>query len=119
MILYRIQHKDTASSMWYNPDGSPNRLVDQLTDKKLAALPMEYDDRYHSDGRIWQCACDSLVSLDQWFSIQDRQELFDMGFVLTKFNAEEYVKEENQVLFTRRSITDLEYLDYFLRPSNN
>lgn len=113
MILYRIQHKDNAGSMWYNPDGSPNRIVDTLSDKRLASLPMEYDERYRKDGRIWQCAANSLDNLAYWFSPQDRVDLKNKGFVLAVFNAEEYEVEEHQTIFTRNSITEIKIYDNY------
>jgi hypothetical protein len=113
MILFRIEHGNTGGSMWYNPDGTPNRIVDSLTDKRLAGLPMDFDPRYRRDGKIWQCAAWDIEHLKHWFSPQDMADLIKRGFVINKFNAEEYVREENQVIFTKESITVLEDITHY------
>lgn len=108
MELYRIQNKDNFGGLWYDIDGTSNRLVDQLTDKRLAQLPMEPDyGRYHANGKRWQCAAWDIEHLNHWFSLQDFIELRHMGCIAMKFQASEYIVEENQVLFTLESITDV------------
>lgn len=119
MELYRVQSRDNAGSMWYNPDGTSNRIVDRLTSDRLAKLPMEYDSRYREGGKIWQCAAWDIRHLNQWFSRQDMMELIDMNFHVVRFNAKEYVKEENQVIFTMKSVFNVEDItDYTVKMLN-
>lgn len=86
--------------MWYNKDATPNRIVDKLTDKRLANLPMGYDPMYREQGKVWHCAGWSMEHLGAWFSKQDFEELEVMGFRAIKFHAKEFIIDENQVRFT-------------------
>ena len=107
MKLYRVQSIENAGSLWYNPDGTPNRVVDKLSNDTLAKLPMDFDPRYREDGRIWQCATSDIDNFNYWFSLQDYTELIDMGYKAVKFDTNEFIKEEHQTLFTMKSITNV------------
>ena len=107
MKLYRVGRKIDNGGMWYNPDGTENRVVDKLTNKRLAELPMGYDPMYRQDGKVWQCAAWDIEHLYHWFNLQDMLELIDMGYEAVEFDCEEYIIDENQVRFTMTSITNL------------
>jgi hypothetical protein len=110
MILFRVAHKDNGSGMWYSPEGEEIRLVDQLTNKRLADLPMAPDPRYNKQGKVWRCAAWSLAHLEHWFTLQDMLQLLDWGFEVYAYTAHDYVieRENNQVLFTMESVTKTE-----------
>jgi len=114
MWLYRIQHPDHFGGAWYNEDGSSNRIVDTLTDKRLSEMPMEPDhSRYHVNGVQWQCAGWSLDHLKMWFTEADAEELLARGFKLAKFKCSSYFKQEFQINFDRNTITEIKYYNSY------
>jgi len=112
-ILYRIEHPENFGGAWYNEDGSDNRIVDELTNSTLSELPMGRDERYHADGKKWQCAAWSVDHLKYWFTEDDAQELILKGFKLCKFISTQFIFEEQQVLFTKLGVISLEYFDSY------
>lgn len=76
---------------------------------------MNYDARYHKDGRCWFSSCSNKEDLMNWYSIQDAKDLIDNGFVFTRYLATEYVEYDNETTFIKdtslaREVIDIEEL---------
>ena len=88
--------------------------VDHLTNKTLSNLLMPEDSKYSKDGKVWKCAVESVEKLYGWFTNQDIQELLAMNFKVIKFESEDYIEEENQILFNYNSMVNIiEITDQF------
>ena len=74
-------------------------IVEHLTDKRLAEMPMPHHERYRFENKVWRCAVGDIQSLYEWFSEQDIREMVDMNFRLIEFESNEFIIEPNQVLF--------------------
>lgn len=101
--LYRIQ-SPKGQSLWYDIDGNWDPVIMTLTEGISRNLPMEFDTRYHTDGKNWFCACENKDSFQQWFSALDVTELIQMGYELLKLEVAEFVIEPYQALFTKEGV---------------
>ena len=108
MKLYRVQRNSNDGSLWYQGDGTKSHVVDRLSNDRLAKMPMDFDPKYRNQNKIWQCATWSVEHFNQWFTLADFRELKAMGFVVIKFDCKEWIMEENQVLFTMQSASNIE-----------
>ena len=108
MKLYRVQRKSNDGSLWYKGDGTKSYVVDQLSNDRLARMPMDFDPKYRHENKIWLCATWSIEHFNQWFALADFQELKAMEFIVIKFDCAQWIKEENQVLFTLESASNVE-----------
>lgn len=115
ITLYRIEHHDTTNGMW-KTTFNDEPAVNHLTDKRLANLPMPEDkNKYNKDGKVWKCAVDSVEKLFGWFSKEDIKELINMNFHVIKFETDDYIEEENQILYNANSLTNImDITDLFL-----
>ena len=109
MKLFRLEHVQTQDGMWtVKVDDKP--IVEHLTDKRLAEMPMPHHDRYRFENKIWRCAVGDMGSLYQWFSEQDIREMIDLDFRLITFESNEFIVEPHQILFncaSRQGQTDI------------
>ena len=104
MKIYRIENEETMHGMWYRLDGTYDPFIKRLTEGKSKDLPMEFHEKYSKDGFKWFSGCDNKEHMRQWFSELDALELFKNGYKLYEFESQQFIKEENQVLFTREGI---------------
>ena len=44
-------------------------------------LPMDYDCRYHKDGKNWFSSCSQKEDMTNWLSLQDTKKLLTTGVV--------------------------------------
>lgn len=109
MKLYRLEHVQSLDGMWtVKVDGKA--IVEHLTDKRLANMPMPQHDRYRFQNKVWRCAVGDMEALHHWFSEQDIREMMNFDFRLVSFETDEFIVEPYQVLFncaTRRNQVDL------------
>lgn len=101
--LYRLESKSKENGLWYN---SKNELVwgiGKLPNCKTKDLPMDYDERYHKDGRKWFSSCSRKEDLMHWYSVQDALDLIANGFVFTRYLATEYVEYELETTFIKET----------------
>ena len=101
--LYRLESKSKENGLWYN---SKNELVwgiSKLPNCKTKDLPMDYDERYHKDGRKWFSSCSRKEDLMHWYSVQDALDLIANGFVFTRYLATEYVEYELETTFIKET----------------
>ena len=72
---------------------------------------MDYDERYHKDGRDWFSSCSNKEDLTHWYSLQDALDLIEKGFVFTRYLATEYVEYPMETTFIKETALKREVLD--------
>ena len=109
--LYRLEARSPDKGLWYD---SKNELVwniGELPECKTKDLPMDYDWRYHKDGRCWFSSCSRREDLTHWYSLKDANDLIANGFVFTKYLATEYVEYELETTFIKETALERVELD--------
>lgn len=109
--LYRLESTDPKKGLWYNSDNELVWTIGELKDCKTKDLPMDYDERYHKDGRCWYSSCSNKEDLTHWYSLKDANELIAKGFVFTRYLATEYVEYELETTFIKETALKREVLD--------
>ena len=109
MKLYRVENAKTTNGMW--TDKFDGKLVlDYLSDKRLAEMPMPYDDIHNTDGKDWKTAVGSMEDMSYWFSKQDVEEMVKFGFIMIEFECDEVIEMEHQIIFNdalRKNVIDV------------
>jgi len=109
MKLYRVENKATTNGMW--TDKFDGKLVlEHLSDKRLAEMPMPYDSIHNTDGKDWKTAVGNMADMSYWFSKQDVEEMMGYGFVMVEFDSDETIEMEHQILYnggTRTNVVDV------------
>lgn len=101
--LYRLESKDAKNGLWYN---SANQFVwgiGKLYNCKTKYLPMNYDKRYHKNGKNWFSSCSRKKDLSHWYSLEDAKNLIANGFVFTKYLAVDYVEYDMETTFLKET----------------
>jgi hypothetical protein len=113
MNLLRIEYATTGIGMWHtNKEDSDELLVTLLSDQKIAELPMPHDDSvYGQKGKRWYSAVPTAEMMKMWFTEQEAQEMVDLGFQVTQFDAGEWKKLEAEYIYTRESVTNWRVID--------
>lgn len=109
--LYRLESTDPKKGLWYNTDNELVWTIGELKDCKTKDLLMDYDERYHKDGRCWYSSCSNKEDLTHWYSLKDANELIAKGFVFTRYLATEYVEYELETTFIKETALKREVLD--------
>lgn len=99
--LYRLEIKDPQNGLWYNSNAELVWGIGNIKGCKTKHLPMDYDPRYHKDGKQWFSSCSRREDLSHWYSIDDAKELVANGFVFTRYLATEYVEYEFETTFIK------------------
>jgi hypothetical protein len=97
MKMYRIQHKETKDGMWRGiviVDGKI--VVDHLTDKKLANMPMPDSPVYRRDGKVWRSAVNNKESMFFWFTKQEIEEMVALGMTVISFDCDDWFEVEHK-----------------------
>ena len=103
---YRIEDQIKGHGIWRNFDGSWNPVFDKLTDGLSKNLPMEDNNLYRTDGRMWFAAAPSRETLKHWFSKKDAEELNRLGYMLYEFEIKDAVRVSDfEIVFTRDNIS--------------
>lgn len=104
--LYRMEATSPDLGLWYNSRGEfcfkdgIGSLDDSCTTK---SLPMDYDERYRKDGRMWYSSCSNQEDLLHWFSKEDAKKLKEKGFKFYKYLAVEYTEYPMETVFIKDS----------------
>lgn len=101
--LYRLESKTPDNGLWYNSNNELVWGIGKLASCKTKDLPMDYDKRYHKDGRNWFSSCSNKEDLMHWYSIQDALTLIENGFVFTRYLDTEYVEYESETTFIKET----------------
>ena len=109
--LYRLESTDPNNGLWYNTKSQLVWGIGKLENCETKYLPMDYDERYHKDGKTWHSSCSNKEDLSHWYSLQDALELIANGFVFTRYLATEYVEYEMETTFIKETSLAREVLD--------
>ena len=109
--VYRLEARSSKNGLWYNRDNEYVWGIGKIENCKTKDLPMDYDERYHKDGRDWYSSCSRKEDLSHWYSLEDALALIEDGFVFTRYLATEYVEYENETTFIRETSLFREELD--------
>ena len=109
--LYRLESITPDNGLWYNTQNQLVWGIGKLEKCKTKDLPMEYDERYHKDGKNWFSSCSKKEDLSHWYSLQDAIDLIANGFVFTKYLATEYVEYELETTFIKETALQRVVLD--------
>lgn len=109
--LYRLEAVDPENGLWYNADNKLVWGIGKLPNCTTKDLPMDYDERYHKDGRNWYSSCSHKEDLAHWYSLQDALDLIANGFVFTRYLATEYVEYDLETTFIKETALKREVLD--------
>ena len=109
--LYRLESTDPNKGLWYNEKNELVWNIGELENCQTKNLPMDYDERYHKDGRNWHSACTRREDLSHWYSLEDANTLIANGFIFTRYLATEYVEYELETTFIKETALAREVLD--------
>ena len=109
--LYRLEAVDPENGQWYNADNKLVWGIGKLPNCTTKDLPMDYDERYHKDGRLWHSSCSRKEDLSHWYSLQDALDLIANGFIFTRYLATEYVEYDLETTFIKETSLAREILD--------
>ena len=120
--LYRLESTDPEKGLWYNANSEYVFTIGELPDCKTKDLPMDYDERYHKDGRCWFSSCSNKEDLTHWYSLEDAEDLIAKGFVFTRYLATEYVEYDMETTFIKETALAREIInirDLFEKGNEN
>ena len=101
--LYRLESHNPNNGLWYNINGEKAWGIGVI-EGETKNLPMEYDERYHVDGRNWFSSCSNKEDLIHWYSLEDALNLIENhGFVFTRYLATEYIEYEKETVFIKET----------------
>ena len=72
---------------------------------------MDYDPRYHKDGKNWFSSCSNKEDLLHWYSLEDAKKLIKEGFVFTRYLANDYVEYALETTFLKETALKREVID--------
>lgn len=101
--VYRLESINPNNGLWYNENNELVWGIGKLEDCQTKDLPMDYDERYHKDGRNWFSSCSRKEDLSHWYSLQDALNLIENDFVFTKYLATEYIEYELETTFIKET----------------
>ena len=99
--LYRLESTTPDNGLWYNAKSEWVWGIGKLPDCQTKDLPMDYDPRYHKDGRDWYSSCSRKEDLMHWYSVNDAENLLVNGFAFRRYLATEYVEYELETTFIK------------------
>lgn len=112
MKIWRIENEETMVGMWYDKNGVPTNYIHSI-DGISKDLPMDKDvEHYRQQGKEWYSGCSRKEDMFHWFSKDDITALNQDGYKLYEFEADEFIEEEFQTIFTRESMHDKKVIPY-------
>jgi hypothetical protein len=109
--LYRLESTNPENGLWYDSNGNYCFGIGKLEECKTKDLPMDYDERYRADGRMWFSSCSKKEDLMHWYSLKDAQDLIAAGFVFKKYLATEYTEYPLETVFIKDTCLREEIID--------
>ena len=109
--LYRLESCTPDRGLWYDSNSNLTFNIGELENCETKNLPMDYDERYHKDGRQWWSSCSNIEDLAHWYSLQDALDLINNGFVFAKYLATEYEEYELETTFIKETCLAREVID--------
>lgn len=109
--VYRLESTTPDNGLWYDANNSFVWGIGKLPDCKTKYLAMDWDERYHKDGKNWFSSCSNKEDLMHWYSLQDALNLIENGFVFTRYLATEYVEYNLETTFIKETSLAREVID--------
>lgn len=109
--LWRLESTDPENGLWYNSHGNEAWGIGDIEGCETKYLPMEYDERYRQDGRMWFSSCSHKEDLMHWYSVEDAIALMEHGFVFTRYLAAEYYEYPLETVFSKETALKREEID--------
>lgn len=109
--LWRLESTIPDKGLWYDSKGNYVWTIGELKDCKTKDLPMNWDERYHKDGKSWFSSCSNKEDLMHWYSVKDANDLLEKGFVFTRYLATDYVEYDLETTFLKETALAREELD--------
>ena len=109
--LYRLESKSPDNGLWYDLNNNYAFGIGNVSNCQTKDLPMEYDARYHTDGRNWFSSCSNKEDLLHWYSLENALELIASGFVFTRYLATEYIEYPLETVFIKETALAREEID--------
>lgn len=110
--LYRLESTDPKKGLWYNANGELVWTIGLIPDCETKNLPMDYDERYRQDGRMWNSSCTNKKDLSHWYTLEAALDLIENhGFTFARYLATEYHEYELETVFIKDTCLAREELD--------
>ena len=109
--LYRLESIRPDNGLWYDQSNKFVWGIGKIPDCTTKNLPMDYDPRYHKDGKNWFSSCSKREDLLHWYSLENAQELIQNGFVFTRYLALDYVEYDLETTFLKDTALCREEMD--------
>jgi len=101
--LYRLESVSKDNGLWYNSDNKLVWGIGNIEGCETKYLPMDYDPRYHKDGKNWFSSCSNKEDLLHWYSLEDAKKLIEGGFVFTRYLAVDYIEYPLETTFLKET----------------
>ena len=110
--LYRLEAVNPENGLWYNSKCQLVWGIGKLENCTTKDLPMDYDERYHVDGKNWFSSCSNKEDLLHWYSLEDANYLTSHGFVFTRYLAKDYIEyPTKETVFLKETALKREVID--------
>ena len=111
--LYRLESKSKDNGLWYNAHSNWcfDTGIGSVKNCETKNLRMDYDERYHKDGKNWFSSCSNKEDLSHWYSLENAIDLINKGFVFTRYLATEYVEYPMETTFIKETCLAREEID--------
>lgn len=101
--VYRLEARSPQNGLWYNENNELVWGIGKLPNCETKNLPMEYDERYHKDGKKWFSSCSRKEDLLHWYSLENALDLIEKGFVFTRYLATDFVEYDLETTFVKET----------------
>ena len=109
--LYRLESKTPENGLWYNLNNNLVWGIGKIENCLTKDLPMDYDARYHKNGRNWFSSCSKKEDLLHWYSKEEAKTLKEKGFKFYKYLATEYHEYPMETVFIKDTCLDRVEID--------
>lgn len=109
--LYRLESVSKENGLWYNSNNELVWGIGKIDGCETKNLPMDYDPRYHKDGKNWFSSCSNKEDLLHWYSLEDAKKLIEEGFVFTRYLANDYAEYALETTFLKETALKREEID--------
>lgn len=110
--LYRLESTSPDKGLWYDSKGNFVWTIGHIDGCTTKWLPMDYDERYRQDGRMWHSSCTKKSHLAHWYSLDAALDLIENhGFVFARYLATEYHEYEFETVFIKETCMAREEMD--------
>lgn len=79
-LLFRVGAAKGGQGLWYDHDGVETGHIQRLKQGLAKNLPMGPDPIFRDDGKHWLSVTDTMDGLANWFSPEDMNDLWFLGY---------------------------------------